>query len=41
MPSTLKIDKIGYWSEVKLHILEEYAKPYNQIIRSGAVNSIV
>ncbi|MHB1794161.1 MAG: three-Cys-motif partner protein TcmP [Acidobacteriaceae bacterium] len=40
MPSTLKIDKIGYWSEVKLHILEEYAKPYNQIIRSNNFHPI-
>ncbi len=40
MPSTLKIDKIGYWSEVKLHILEEYAKPYNQIIRSKNLHPI-
>jgi three-Cys-motif partner protein len=32
--SDLKIDEIGYWSEVKLSILEEYAKPYNQILRS-------
>ena len=30
----MKIDEIGYWSEVKLSILEEYAKPYNQILRS-------
>jgi three-Cys-motif partner protein len=34
MNSELKIDEIGYWSEVKLSILEEYAKPYNQILRS-------
>jgi three-Cys-motif partner protein len=34
MSSELKIDEIGYWSEVKLSILEEYAKPYNQILRS-------
>jgi three-Cys-motif partner protein len=35
MNSDLKIDEIGYWSEVKLSILEEYAKPYNQILRSN------
>jgi three-Cys-motif partner protein len=34
MNSRLKIDEIGYWSEVKLSILEEYAKPYNQILLS-------
>jgi three-Cys-motif partner protein len=34
MSSELKIDEIGYWSEVKLSILEKYAKPYNQILRS-------
>src|SRR5271165_5677846 len=34
MNPELKIDEIGYWSEVKLAILEEYAKPYNQILRS-------
>jgi three-Cys-motif partner protein len=34
MSSKLKYDEIGYWSEVKLAILEEYAKPYNQILRS-------
>ncbi len=28
----LKIDEIGYWSEIKLAILDEYAKPYNQIL---------
>lgn len=31
MKSELKIDEIGYWSEVKLSILDDYAKPYNQI----------
>ena len=34
MSTKLKYDEIGYWSEVKLAILEEYAKPYNQILRS-------
>jgi three-Cys-motif partner protein len=36
----LKIDEIGYWSEVKLSILEEYAKPYNQILRSHELHPI-
>lgn len=34
MTTKLRLDEIGYWSEVKLSILEEYAKPYNQILRS-------
>ena len=29
-----EMDKIGMWSEVKLAILEEYAKPFNQILFS-------
>lgn len=32
MSPDLKIDEIGYWSEIKLSILEKYAKPYNQIL---------
>jgi three-Cys-motif partner protein len=31
---TTEIDEIGYWSEIKLEILEKYAKPYNQILIS-------
>lgn len=31
---TVEIDEIGYWSEIKLEILEKYARPYNQILRS-------
>lgn len=34
MTSKLRFDEIGYWSEVKLAILEEYAKPFNLILRS-------
>jgi three-Cys-motif partner protein len=33
-PRLLEFDEIGYWSEFKLSILEEYARPYNQILRS-------
>jgi three-Cys-motif partner protein len=40
MSSALKIDEIGYWSEVKLAILEEYAKPYNQILLSSKLHPI-
>jgi three-Cys-motif partner protein len=40
MSSDLKIDEIGYWSEIKLAILEEYAQPYNRILRSHNLNPI-
>jgi three-Cys-motif partner protein len=40
MSSDLKIDEIGYWSEIKLSILEEYAKPYNQILLSNQLHPI-
>jgi three-Cys-motif partner protein len=32
MSSEPRIDEIGYWSEVKLEILEKYARPYNRIL---------
>lgn len=32
MSADLRIDEIGYWSEIKLEILEKYALPYNQIL---------
>ncbi len=40
MSSELRIDEIGYWSEVKLSILEEYAKPYNQILLKHQLHPI-
>jgi three-Cys-motif partner protein len=40
MTSELKIDEIGYWSEIKLSILEKYAKPYNQILLSHQLRPI-
>jgi three-Cys-motif partner protein len=40
MTSELKIDEIGYWSEIKLAILEKYAKPYNQILLSHHLRPI-
>jgi three-Cys-motif partner protein len=40
MKSELKIDEIGYWSEVKLSILEKYARPYNQILLSHQLHPI-
>jgi len=40
MSSDLKIDEIGYWSEIKLAILEKYAKPYNQILLSNRLHPI-
>lgn len=36
----LEFDEIGYWSEVKLSILEEYAKPYNQILHSKSLKTV-
>lgn len=35
---TIEIDEIGYWSEIKLEILEKYARPYNQILRSHGLH---
>ncbi len=32
--SNIKLDEIGYWSEVKLDIIKEYAKPYSTIIKA-------
>ncbi|MGA8730312.1 MAG: three-Cys-motif partner protein TcmP [Terracidiphilus sp.] len=40
MSSELKIDEIGYWSEIKLSILEKYARPYNQILLSHQLHPI-
>ena len=40
MSSELKYDEIGYWSEVKLAILEEYATPYNRILLSHQLHPI-
>ena len=40
MDSELRFDEVGIWSEVKLAILEEYAKPYNQILRSRNLQPI-
>ncbi len=30
----MRIDEVGYWTEIKLDILREYAEPYSQILRS-------
>lgn len=40
MGTELKIDEIGNWSEVKLAILEEYAKPFSQILRARNLRPI-
>jgi three-Cys-motif partner protein len=40
MSTELKLDEVGYWSEVKLSILEKYAKPYNQILLSHKLHPI-
>ena len=37
---SLEFDEIGYWSEVKLAILGEYAKPYNEILHSKKLKSV-
>lgn len=37
---SLEFDEIGYWSEVKLSILDEYAKPYNTILHSKGLKSV-
>ena len=39
-PRLLEFDEVGYWSEVKLSILEEYARPYNQILRSKRLTTV-
>ena len=39
-PRLLEFDEIGYWSQIKLSILEEYAKPYNQILRSKKLKTV-
>jgi three-Cys-motif partner protein len=36
----LEFDEIGYWSEVKLAILDEYAKPYNEILRKKKLKTV-
>ena len=30
----MRIDEVGYWTEIKLDILREYAGPYSRILRS-------
>lgn len=40
MKSELRIDEIGYWSEVKLAILDEYAKPYNKILHTHHLQTV-
>lgn len=40
MNSRLKFDEVGYWSEIKLAILEKYARPYNQILLSHHLHPI-
>jgi len=40
MSLDLKIDEIGYWSEIKLSILNDYARPYNQILHAHHLKTI-
>ena len=37
---TLQFDEIGYWSQIKLAILGEYAKPYNTILSSKRLHTV-
>jgi hypothetical protein len=34
MPQSLRYDEIGYWSEIKLDIIKEYASAYSRIMSS-------
>lgn len=36
----LEFDEIGIWSGVKLSILEDYAKPFNQILRGNKLHPV-
>jgi three-Cys-motif partner protein len=36
----LEFDEIGYWSQVKLDILGEYAKPYNEILHRKRLKTV-
>ncbi len=38
--STLQFDEIGYWSEIKLSILHEYAKAYNTILLAHKLHPV-
>ena len=37
---SLQFDQIGYWSELKLSILNEYAKPYNEILKARNLHPV-
>jgi hypothetical protein len=39
-PRALQFDEIGYWSQVKLSVLDEYAKPYNEILRAKKLHPV-
>lgn len=36
----LEFDEIGYWSEIKLAILEKYARPYNTILHGHKIKTV-
>ncbi len=40
MASGLHFDEIGYWSEIKLSILDEYAKVYNTILLANRLHPV-
>ena len=36
-----KFDEIGYWSEIKLNIIEKYALEYSKIIKNNKLQCVV
>lgn len=36
----MKFDIIGYWSEIKLEIVREYAQAYSQILTSNHLHHV-
>ena len=37
----IKLDKIGYWSEIKLDIIRNYATAYSTIMKSKMLLGII
>ncbi len=40
MPQELKYDEIGYWSEIKLDIIREYAAVYSKILVALSIGDL-
>ena len=38
--SAFKFDTIGYWSEIKLEIVREYARAYSTILTSNRLHHV-